>query len=373
MRPVRIFAAVVLTTTVAATGSFIARSTFHPSAAPKPVSSPPSPSTTAPPYRPISNPPRDAPVPLRMATPAHAAQRLLRAWQAHDRAAALQVASRQAVDAVFARSPGSLRNPALSGCPNRDGAYDCTYSAGLTWLRLRVEGGASAGYRVQRAMFADRISDPATAAWRLYRAWATGDHWAAVAWGRPEAVQALFALPHERYAFKGCQLAQPGSFVCRWQAAQHQISIYVTGGASVGYGIDKVETSPLPVFDFLADGRYDSDIRTVDTRRNQLVVDLIQVFHGQAAVAAAIADGMSRERAQSLYLYVRNQNPRLRTLPLARDLRLDLLGGECEAPRSHQLSKLATDAHTGLYYFTLTVVGGAVQRIQEGRLPIPAC
>jgi hypothetical protein len=312
-----------------------------------------------------------------MTTPARAAQHLLRAWQAHDRAAALQVASPQAVDAVFIRSPGSLRNPALTGCANRDGGYDCTYSAGLTWLRFRVEGGASAGYRVQRAMFADRISDPATAAWRLYRDWAAGDYWAALAWGRPTAVQALFALPHERYAFRGCQLAQPGSFVCRWQATRRGISINVTGGASVGYGIDRVETSPLPAPVPLADGRYDSYIRTVDSHRNQLVVDLIQVFHGQAAVEAAIADGMPRERAQYLYLYVRNHNPRLRTLPLARDLRLDLRGADCEAPRSQQLAKLAADARlmsgsTHTYYFTLTVTGGAVQRIQEF-LAINAC
>src|SRR5437773_8612212 len=31
----------------------------------------------------------------------------------------------------------------------------------------------------------------------------------------------------------------------------------------------------------LADGHYDSYVRTVDTRRNRLVVDLVQVFHDQ--------------------------------------------------------------------------------------------
>jgi hypothetical protein len=73
--------------------------------------------------------------------------------------------------------------------------------------------------------------------------------------------------------------------------------------------------------------------------------------------------------AQVLSTYVRNQNPRLRTLPLASDVRLDLHGG-CEEPVSHQLAKLAADAramsgpaHT--WYFTLTVAGGAVQRVQE--------
>jgi hypothetical protein len=131
---------------------------------------------------------------------------------------------------------------------------------------------------------------------------------------------------------------------------------------------------PRPV---LADGRYDSYIRTVDRSRNRLVVDLVQVFDGQAARDAAIADGMARDKAQYLGVYVRNQNPRLRTLPLARDLRLDLRGGDCEAPLNHQLTKLATDArsmsgsiHT--YYFILTVRGGAVQEVHE-RLAINAC
>jgi hypothetical protein len=119
----------------------------------------------------------------------------------------------------------------------------------------------------------------------------------------------------------------------------------------------------------LADGRYDAYIRQVNTRGDYLVVDLVQVFHDQAAVDAAVADGQSRDRAQVLSTYVRNQNPRLRTLPLAGDVRLDLRGG-CEEPVSHQLAKLAADAramsgpvHT--WYFTLTVAGGAVQRVQE--------
>jgi hypothetical protein len=137
--------------------------------------------------------------------------------------------------------------------------------------------------------------------------------------------------------------------------------------------IDRVP-APRPV---LADGRYDSYIRTVDSGRGWLVVDLVQVFQGQAAVDAAITDGMARDKAQYLGVYVRNQNPRLRTLPLARDLRLDLRGGDCEAPRNHQFAKLASDARmmsgsTHTYYFTLTVAGGAVHQVQE-TLAINAC
>jgi hypothetical protein len=139
-----------------------------------------------------------------------------------------------------------------------------------------------------------------------------------------------------------------------------------------------VSKQPTPVSKppVLADGRYDAYLRQVNTRGDYLVVDLVQVFQGQAAVDAPVADGQSRDTAQVLYTYVRNQNPRLRTLPLADDLRLDLRGG-CEEPVSHQLAKLATDAramsgevHT--YYFTLTVAGGAVHRLQEF-LAVNAC
>jgi hypothetical protein len=130
-----------------------------------------------------------------------------------------------------------------------------------------------------------------------------------------------------------------------------------------------VAKQPVDRVAVLADGRYDAYIRQVNTRGDYLVVDLVQVFHDQAAVNAAVADGQSRDRAQVLSTYIRNQNPRLRTLPLAGDLRLVLHGG-CEEPISHQLAKLAADAramsgdvHT--YYFTLTVAGGAVHRVQE--------
>jgi hypothetical protein len=129
-------------------------------------------------------------------------------------------------------------------------------------------------------------------------------------------------------------------------------------------GIDRV-----PV---LADGQYDSYIRTVDSKRQRLVVDLVQVFQGQAAIDAAIADGLPRDQAQVLYVWVRNQNPRLRTLAMAQDLKIDLLPGDCVESRNHQLAKLLKDSRAmsnsrPAYYFTLTVADGAVSRIQEDK------
>jgi hypothetical protein len=132
--------------------------------------------------------------------------------------------------------------------------------------------------------------------------------------------------------------------------------------------IDRIPT-PRPV---LADGRYNSYIRTVDSRHHRLTVDLVQVFQGQAAIDAAIADGMPHDQAQVLYVWVRNQNPRLRTLAMASDLQIDLLPGDCIESRNHQLAKLVKDSRAmsnsrPAFYFTLTVAGGAVHHIQEDK------
>lgn len=155
-----------------------------------------------------------------------------------------------------------------------------------------------------------------------------------------------------------------------------------------------VDRAPLPVTDglapapapapkppvlrapVLADGQYDAYITRVDSRQRRLVVDLVQVFHDQAAVDAAVADGQSHDTAQVLSTYVRNHNPRLRTLALAGDVHLNLRGG-CASPTSHELALLAADARAmsgpvRTFYFTLTVSGGAVQRVQE-RVAINAC
>ena len=125
----------------------------------------------------------------------------------------------------------------------------------------------------------------------------------------------------------------------------------------------------------LEDGDHPAYITKVDGANDRIVVDVVQVFHDDAAVKAAIADGQSRDQARYLSTYVRNQNPRLRTLPLAANLRVQLRDscGDPSTDRAALLTKLAANARQeGVYYYRLTVSGGAVQRIQE-RLAINAC
>jgi hypothetical protein len=125
----------------------------------------------------------------------------------------------------------------------------------------------------------------------------------------------------------------------------------------------------------LADGRYDAYVRKVDPDRDLIVVDLVQVFTGKAAVQAALEDGMDRSAAEVRDTYVRNQNDRLRTLEMAGGVRLNLIGS-CESTGQEALfTKLIKDATSGqgqLFYYTLQVQGGVVQRIDEHQAQ-PAC
>ena len=125
----------------------------------------------------------------------------------------------------------------------------------------------------------------------------------------------------------------------------------------------------------LANGDHDAYITKVDQAGNRIVVDVVQVFHDDKAVQAAVADGKAPSDAKYLTTWVRNENPRLRTLPLAGNLAVQLRGtcGESAKDRDALLTKLAANARLdGTYYYTLTVADGKVRRIQE-QLAVNAC
>jgi hypothetical protein len=124
----------------------------------------------------------------------------------------------------------------------------------------------------------------------------------------------------------------------------------------------------------LPDGTHTAYITKVDQVNHRIVVDVVQVFEGDQAVKEAIADGKPRSEAQYLTSWVRNVNPRLRTLPLASGVVVKLWDS-CEQNGSghNLLTMLSANARQkGTYYYTLTVSHGKVQRIQE-QLAINAC
>src|SRR5712691_4388813 len=136
-------------------------------------------------------------------------------------------------------------------------------------------------------------------------------------------------------------------------------------------GVSATSTAARPV---LADGTYPTYIRGVDVGGAAITVDVIQVFKDQAAAKAAIADGKSPNEAQYLYVYVRNQSSRLRTLPVAHDVRIQFVDG-CESPpnRHEALTDLAerTTPFNTTYYYDVTVFAGAIHHIVQ-HLATPA-
>jgi hypothetical protein len=135
----------------------------------------------------------------------------------------------------------------FSHCTNRLGGFDCIYVFTTPGESpdavLRVEGGASAGYRVTSVFVLEqqRISDPARAARLLIDAWAAGDRQRALRLARPAVVDALFQAPRRPMpSFAGCPYRAFG-FDCTYAyRGGGALVLRVEGGASVGYGVAAV-------------------------------------------------------------------------------------------------------------------------------------
>jgi hypothetical protein len=181
--------------------------------------------------------------PQRISDPVAAARWLYDSWRAGDRRRALRFAGSTAVDAMFAVSPSrSLR---YSHCNYRLAGYDCIFAFATPTPSpdavMRVEGGASAGYRVTSVFVLEqqRISDPKQAAALLVAAWLAGDRPLALRRASADVVDALFRLARTPApAFAGCQYRE-GGFDCTYHGAQPFV-LRVTGGASAGYGVTAI-------------------------------------------------------------------------------------------------------------------------------------
>jgi hypothetical protein len=138
----------------------------------------------------------------------------------------------------------------------------------------------------------------------------------------------------------------------------------------------KPSSTPPPTPDptALADGTYPTFVRAVDLDGATVEVDVLQVFVGAEAHQAAIEDGVSWNDVRYNPVYIRNENPLLRTLPVAEDAHIKLLG-TCEAPnRSIGLKELRYEItpFTDTFYYDVTVVGGSVVGITQ-KIAVAAC
>ena len=122
----------------------------------------------------------------------------------------------------------------------------------------------------------------------------------------------------------------------------------------------------------LADGRHPVIVKQVSVGGRTVTFDLIQWFEGDAAAKAAAEDG--QESPPPNDYYVRNVNPRLRTLPVAEGARITLTrltagqgGGNAAGPVP---ADLATVAASGIgHIFWATVQGGQIQALEEQYVP----
>lgn len=131
---------------------------------------------------------------------------------------------------------------------------------------------------------------------------------------------------------------------------------------------------PTPDPTALADGTYPTFVRAVDLDGATVEVDVLQIFVGAEAHQAAIEDGVSWTDVRFNPVYIRNENPLLRTLPVARHAHIKLLG-MCEASsRSIGLKELGneTTPFTDTFYYDVTVVGGSVVGITQ-KIAVAAC
>ena len=249
MRPSRIIAAVALAAAVAATGSYLAVATAtRPSSASQPpaTASParsapagtrqPAVGPNLPPSTSGTSPSGGRPTPGRCAASA-----LRGSVQGRDGAAGT----------IYTTI--GLRNISATTCTVKgipqvrlldDQGQPVTAFGTCSSVRVRALE-ASTAPTVPTTPLVDRISDPQVAADRLVGAWLSGDQAAARKVSTSQVVvEQLFAEspPAHRPVAQPCRLADPGLYVCSYPLAEHaELSVFVVGGASVGYGARGVE------------------------------------------------------------------------------------------------------------------------------------
>jgi hypothetical protein len=124
----------------------------------------------------------------------------------------------------------------------------------------------------------------------------------------------------------------------------------------------------------LADGRHPARITAVDPSGEHVTIDVVQFFFGDAATEAARADG-STDLPPPNDHWIRNDNPRLRTLPVAADapVTVNILSsdetGDSQTNSTISLSKLASYGDVRGSLFWVTTRDGAVTGIAQQWMP----
>jgi hypothetical protein len=122
----------------------------------------------------------------------------------------------------------------------------------------------------------------------------------------------------------------------------------------------KAPTGSEPVV--LADGRHPVLLKAIDAGRGTVTFDLVQVFRDEEAAREAAKDHLEADNDS----YMRNVNPRLRTLPVGAGATItanQLAGSNQDVPVT--LSKLSSLTRAGSGVFWITVRGGQIVQVAQ--------
>jgi hypothetical protein len=122
----------------------------------------------------------------------------------------------------------------------------------------------------------------------------------------------------------------------------------------------KAPTGSEPVV--LADGRHPVLLKAIDAGRGTATFDLVQVFRDEEAAREAAKDHLEADNDS----YMRNVNPRLRTLPVGAGATItanQLAGSNQDIPVT--LSKLSSLTRAGSGVFWITVRGGQIVQVAQ--------
>jgi hypothetical protein len=243
--------AAVLTThrPTSATAGAVATTQLPATTAPPVTTAPSTGPKTHGPTQPTPRPPTTSP---RISNPALAAGELFQAWQAGDRQRARQAATPSAVRTLFAFAPtAGLR---FADCRYSSLGYDCFYSStdvGLWYLDMRVEGGASAGYRVVSVNAQMRFGSPDAAARYVLKAWLEGDRAKARRAASETVVDALWSRLGDRAhrpRFDGCtfrDIDRGSDCAFGYTTVGLGFTMQVKGGANLGWQAVAIQFAQL--------------------------------------------------------------------------------------------------------------------------------
>ena len=152
------------------------------------------------------------------------------------------------------------------------------------------------------------------------------------------------------------------------------VTVTPTPTASVSSTPGTTGTADTPAETDLSDGRHPVHIASVDAAHRQITVDVVQFFTGAAASSAARQDG-SPEVPPPNDVWIRNTNPKLRTLsvaggaPITVNTLAALESGSATKDVPKTLAELARYDTMSSAIFWVTLTNGQVTKIAEQFLP----